>query len=262
MNRPPGTPSAPSLLRTLCRLLMVGLGAGLMQASCQHAPEMVGDGWQSGSQSAATLGINEPSHPTSRRESAREEKLKVLLQAERLLTNGKVEEAVALLEQEVSRAPDQLQPWLLMGGAFLELGKVGEAEQTLSRLVEKWPTSAAARLLMGHTLLQRGERMGAVEQFQRVLQLTDDDEESMSAHLGLASVYESLGDQQRADFHYGQALSVAPELRAALINIQKALLWREPTVTTEGNVGHSGPNRARRMRIEAELEKLREEKEK
>lgn len=239
---------------------MVGLSLAVIQFSCQHAPEVVGAARQPTSQSAATLGGEKPAG-LKPHEDSREEK-QGLVQAERLLTDGKVEEAVAILEQEVSRAPDQLQPRLLLGGAFLELGKVEQAERTLSRAVEKWPTDAVAHLLLGYTLLERGERQSALEHFQKVLELTDGLEQSISAHLGTASVYESLGDQERADHHYARALAIAPELRPVLMNIQKALLWREPTVTTGTDIGHPVPDQARRARIEAELEKLREEKEK
>jgi Flp pilus assembly protein TadD len=185
-----------------------------------------------------------------------------LARAKQLAAAGQLKDAVAVLQQAVTRAPDQLQPRLVLGGVLLEWGKVSQAEEVLTIVVERWPTNATARLLLGYTLLERGERQGAVEQFQKVLELTDGLEQSLSAHLGLASVYESLGDQHQADDHYAQALSIAPELRTVLVNIQKALLWRPPTVTTGADIGHVVPDQTRRSRIEAELEKLRAEKEK
>lgn len=240
-------------MRTFLLLVLV-LGS-LTQSACHHAAEVGGQAQPGAPQSDAARATL-PSSPNA------PEGGPSLAHAERLLAAGKLEEAVPILQHAVTRAPDQVQPQLWLGGAFLGLGKAPQAAQTLTATVEHWPTNAAARLLLGYALLEQGQSQGAVTQFEHVLQLPAALEQQVSAHLGLAAVYEGQKDQPRADRHYASALAIAPELQTVLTNIQKELLWRPPTVTTGTDIGHAVPDQARRARIEAELEKLRAEKDK
>jgi Flp pilus assembly protein TadD len=232
------------------RKLAVLLGVLLLQLSCQHVPRTVGEVSPGVTQGAITDDRKgAPSQDGQRLEHAKE-----------LLADGKFEEAISVLQQEIAHAHQQLQPQLLLAGAYLESGKTGPAEQLLTIVLTTWPGNPEATLLLGFVFLAQGEKHQALQPLQRAIQLTDVPEHHLTAHLGLAAAYEGLGEQPQADHHYAQALAIEPRLRPVLMNIQKSLLWRQPVVTTGTDIGHPVPDPGRRERIEAELKKLRGEK--
>lgn len=181
-----------------------------------------------------------------------------MARARRLITEGKAQEALAMLQRAMSLAPGVEEPSLLYGGALLQTGKAKKAAKHLKVTIKRWPKSSRAHLLMAHTLLLEGKNEEASKQFGQVLALTEDPEQQISAHLGLASVYEEREEQNQANRHYAKALAIDPGLRGVLVNVQKELLWREPQRVSGEKPRTRKSNKARRERIEAELRNLRQ----
>jgi tetratricopeptide (TPR) repeat protein len=125
------------------------------------------------------------------------------LHADALADLGRPDEALALLKDALSAAPDDDDLAMKLGAVFEESGRVDEAEKAFRGIIERDPLHAPALNYLGYMLADRGLRLPeAVTLIERALKIDPDN----PAYL------DSLG---WALFKQGRAAEAEPPLRKA-----------------------------------------------
>jgi tetratricopeptide (TPR) repeat protein len=99
--------------------------------------------------------------------------------------------------------------------ALLSQGKVDEAVATLKTAVEKMPKDPSARQALGEAYLAQGNTDGAIEQLQQRLAL----EPTTDARLDLARAYVKKRSAKQAEPLYQQVLKEEPDNRVARLGL-------------------------------------------
>ena len=172
--------------------------AGALAVGCGGAPARTGT--PPGDESAGSVPPDDapradvpPAAPSVRR-------------AERLLAEGRAEEALSLLQARLSEAPGDARAWFERGYAEEDLGRPEAALAAYRKAVQYAPGFAQAWTNLGRLLMEQGAIEEAVEALQRAVDLDPSLAEAW-ANLGLAR--EQAGDLHGA----GEALRRAVRLR-------------------------------------------------
>ena len=172
-----------------------------------------------------------------------------------LLSQGRVQDAIAALEAAIAAAPGRPEPHFALGNALRELGRHEAAVASFDRAIALAPDLAEAhcnraialrylgrpaealtgfaralqadaaltQALLGHANALRD--LGRPEQarldLERALQLRPD---YAFAHLAMGNVLQDLGRHEQAVRSYRRALEIRPELAQAHGNLGNALL--------------------------------------
>jgi tetratricopeptide (TPR) repeat protein len=164
-----------------------------------------------------------------------------LYRAERWLRQGRLLDAVPLLQQTVHDYPDSYYAWLVYGRALIKQRNLKAAEQALSTALKLAPDSAEtqfhlgvalylqgnyrnaeamfrsatelqpnyaqAHYNLGHCLLKKGDRDGAIEAFRTALRCQAD---YVDAHTSLSELLAEKGQRDEALTHARLALQYNP----------------------------------------------------
>ena len=178
-----------------------------------------------------------------------------LYRAERLLRQGRIREALSLLQQTAKDYPDSYYAWLMLGRALTKQRNLksaeealraahklapdsaearfylavalfyqrnyGEAEELFRGATEIKPNFAAAHYNLGHCLLHKGERAGAMESFRIALRCKAD---YSDAHTMLSELLLSDGHRAEAFTHARLALQFNPSDVTAKKIVQRLLM--------------------------------------
>jgi tetratricopeptide (TPR) repeat protein len=131
-----------------------------------------------------------------------------LARADRLMRQGKVAEAIALLQQTVKDYPDSSGGWLLLGTALLarqDLGGAEEALRTASRLASD---SVEIAFYLGNVRFLRNDHREAAAYFQQAVQRKPD---FALAHYNLGQCLMRLGDRDGAIAAFRAAVRCKPD---------------------------------------------------
>jgi tetratricopeptide (TPR) repeat protein len=119
----------------------------------------------------------------------------------------------ALIKRDVMKRTTDAYRGLAL--AYLQTGKVDDAVNTLKLATEKLPNDASARMALGEAYLAQSNFDGAVEQFQRRLDL----EPSTEARLDLARAYTKKRVAKQAEPLFRDILKEEPTNRAAKLGL-------------------------------------------
>jgi tetratricopeptide (TPR) repeat protein len=178
-----------------------------------------------------------------------------LYRAERLLRQGRIPEALALLQQTAKDYPDSYYAWLMLGRALTKQRSLKSAEQALRTAHKLAPDSAEARFYLGvalfyqrdyreaeelfrgatemkpnfaaahynlgHCLLHKGDRAGAMESFRVALRCKAD---YSDAHTMVSELLLSDGHRAEAFAHARLALQFNPSDVTAKKIVQRLLM--------------------------------------
>ena len=115
---------------------------------------------------------------------------------------GEPDQAVITLKRLVTRAPKHARAWTAIGVAYQRMGKHDQAMEAMSRAVAADPTDGYSHRNLGAVLLGRGKNELALKHFRQAhIALPDDPQTSY----GLASALEAVGGAEnlsRADELY------------------------------------------------------------
>jgi Flp pilus assembly protein TadD len=114
---------------------------------------------------------------------------------------GRVEEALAQMEQVVALAPDDADAHFTLGAMQLRADRVGEAEAELARAVELAPRDAKALAAHGLALRAQQKWSAAESAFVRSLLLDPGNPSTIAA---LAELYRLSGDPAKCAVRYEQ----------------------------------------------------------
>ncbi len=118
-----------------------------------------------------------------------------------LQIRSRLEEAAAAFERVLELRPDDSPASLRLAAVRLELGGVDAAEKLFSDVLATEPRSAAALDGLGKVAAARGDDRGAVDHFERALELQPG---ATGVHHTLGLAYRGLGDLDKARYHLGQ----------------------------------------------------------
>jgi tetratricopeptide (TPR) repeat protein len=143
--------------------------------------------------------------------------------ASELLKDGRVDEAIATVQQGIRLEPVNAAAHATLGEALGRKGRDREAIAELGRALEIEPNNAAARIDLGADLLQAGRLDEAIAQYRAALAVAPD---SAKARGGMADAYLRSGRADEAIVEYGRALEDDPADAPAQANLGTALMQR------------------------------------
>ena len=111
---------------------------------------------------------------------------------------GTMDDAIASLQQEVRRDPDNAEKWFLLGMAYRDLERFEEAAQGFRRAMELNPRQPQYLTYLGEALLLQGGRTPppeAEQLFRRALELQPG---NAASRFYLATLKDSRGDHRTA----------------------------------------------------------------
>ncbi len=124
-------------------------------------------------------------------------------EAERLIQQGHLNEAIALLERFVQARPRNVDALLMLGSAFSLVPRRNEAVQVLIRAIELSPTRAQVHASAGAAFARLGEQDAALQVFERAVTL---DPDLGDAHLNIALILAAREEFDRAAEHMAKAM--------------------------------------------------------
>ncbi len=139
-----------------------------------------------------------------------------------LLNRGRYEEALQKFKDAAAHGWDPVDCTLQQAAATRLLGRVDEAEQLVRSTGAAGATRAEYCYQMGCILADRCDALGAIEYFERAV---DMDPRHSEALFRLADLYSIFGDDEAAIELYERCLSIPPYSTGALINL--GLLYEE-----------------------------------
>jgi Flp pilus assembly protein TadD len=91
--------------------------------------------------------------------------------ARQSLQQGRIDQAIALLQETLARDPRSAEAYSLLGVAYAQKGMLNEGIQALHTAVKLDPNSASARLNLGVALQRAGRLHEAAAELQEALRL-------------------------------------------------------------------------------------------
>jgi len=122
------------------------------------------------------------------------------------LRNGKLDDAISLLQAAVDLRPDNSPAHENLAKALLQKGQVADALVHYRKLLELQPDNIEVHNIVGTVLIQQGHIREGVEEWQKVLAIQPDNGNAMS---NLAWVFATSPDQSLRDG--AQAVQLAEE---------------------------------------------------
>jgi tetratricopeptide (TPR) repeat protein len=142
-----------------------------------------------------------------------------LARADRFIRQGRVADAIGLLERTVHDYPDSGEAWLLMGKAYLAKNDA-RAEQALRTAVRLAPDLVEAPFYLGAVRFLRGDYREAAAHFRQAVKLKPD---FALAHYNLGHCLVRLGDRSGATLAFRTAVSCKPDYADARVNLGELL---------------------------------------
>ena len=146
---------------------------------------------------------------------------------------GRVPEAVHLLEQAVRIAPDDQGSRNALGLCLLQLERPAEALVQFELLLTLNPTLPYGHTSRGNALLAMGNIAGAEESYQRALDL---DGNQCLALAGLAHIASSRGSYPEARQWAERALAIVPGYPSAVMSLAAAELGERRMLKSETRI--------------------------
>jgi tetratricopeptide (TPR) repeat protein len=133
---------------------------------------------------------------------------------------GRIEEAIAHLEDALRIKPDYPEAHFSLGNVFLKEGRVNDAIGHYEQALRSKPDHAQAHCNLGIALAQTGNIEEAIAHFEQALRIKPDYAE---AHSNLGNALVQVGRVREAIGHYEQALRIKPDYAQAHCNLGIAL---------------------------------------
>jgi tetratricopeptide (TPR) repeat protein len=162
----------------------------------------------------------------------------IALRADALTEMGRRDEAVKLLQDALTRAPEDDDLQLKLGAVFEEAGEIENAEKAFRSILERDPLHAPALNYLGYMLADRGLRLPeAITLIERALQVDPDNPAYLDslgwalfkqgkvdeAEAPLRKAAEALATQSVIQDHLGDVLAVRGKIDEAIAAWQRAL---------------------------------------
>ena len=140
--------------------------------------------------------------------------------AKHLGLEGRVEEALPLLQSIVDEKKQFPAAELLLGDCLAQSGRLADAERVYRSVLQQHPDFVRTHLTLGRVLLGQQLPEQALEQFQEFLKANPD---VPTAHAEMAQVLAQLGKPAEAITEFQTAIRIAPDLVNARIALGQLL---------------------------------------
>lgn len=144
-----------------------------------------------------------------------------LARADIFLRQGRVAEAIALLQQTVKDYPESNSAWLLLGTALLAKQDLGGAEEALRTAARLAPDAVEIPFYLGNVRFLRGDPRDAAGYFRQAVQRKPD---FALAQYNLGQCLLRLGDRQGAIAAFRSAVGCKPDYADAQVNLGELLV--------------------------------------
>ncbi len=134
------------------------------------------------------------------------------LLGERLLQEGRTEEALALFREAAETDPGAAWPLVAQSRALLQAGRLGEALTLAQEVQRRAPEDAEANAVLGEVYHSAGNREAAEEAFRTAAR---HDAKNAAAHAGLAVILADKQDFTEARASAQRAAELAPDTALA-----------------------------------------------
>jgi tetratricopeptide (TPR) repeat protein len=141
-----------------------------------------------------------------------------LNRAAELANEGRLGDALFLLDSTVERYPTSDRAWKYLGEVLINARDNRRAEQALRKCVELAPDKAENWLTLGGFYQNGGRSEEAERAFRKAVALTP---ASVPAHLGLGDSLRDQGDRKGAAAAYRQAVKLRPDRPEARQRLQR-----------------------------------------
>ncbi len=146
--------------------------------------------------------------------------LVLLAQANQLLMEDHVPEALALLQQILHDYPDADRAWFLLGKGLTRENNLAGAETALREATRLAPAADEYQYDLGTVLFSRGQQGAAADCFRKATELKPD---FARAYYNLGHCLKQLGDRDGAMTAFRNAVRSEPRLAAAHANLGELL---------------------------------------
>ncbi len=140
-------------------------------------------------------------------------------QANKLLADGKVSQAIRLYQKEVKANPNDENSHFNLAAAYARNNQYDKAKKHYQKALEIWPDYAEAYNNLGNLYLKQGRSDKAIDQFQKALEIYP---EYAYAYNNLGKVYAKRGNYMDAIANFSRALEIKPNYLEARYNLATA----------------------------------------
>ncbi len=118
--------------------------------------------------------------------------------AGRPVTDMTLEEAVARIETQLTRTPDDLRGWVAIGPAYMQLGRFADAERAFRRIIELGGATADAETDLAEAIMMKQEGSLEGEPLALLVSAAARDPAHVRSHFYLAGEATRAGDHESA----------------------------------------------------------------
>jgi tetratricopeptide (TPR) repeat protein len=128
------------------------------------------------------------------------------------LSENMPEQAIGEFEKVLSFDSNNIQAYLLLSLAYQKLPKpdLSKAAKLLENATKLSPDNADVHLNLAQIYNNLKEDTKAINEFNRTIELSDDEATLVSAHLGLMAVYKRRDELEKAQEEYNSAYRIFP----------------------------------------------------
>ena len=143
---------------------------------------------------------------------------------------GRIEEAVAIYHEILSKAPDYAEALHVLGLASYHTGQYDRALGFINRALKLEPDNAQYLSNLGTVYDAKGQPKEALSAYQKAVKLQTDD---AVAHFNIGVVLDTLGEVQKAIDAFTKAIELAPGFAEASFNLAEMHRKKGDTETAE-----------------------------
>ncbi len=138
----------------------------------------------------------------------------------KLLNQGRVQEAIPILEQLVNKYPKDIEALATLGSIYGQAGQLEPAVHYLERVIEINPNDLDTLNNLGVANMMLGNTDKARDCIERSLRLNPND---AGLHFNLATILQEQSEFKTAIEHFRQALQLEPSSVDVMVNLGVAL---------------------------------------
>ena len=171
-----------------------------------------------------------------------------------LISEGYSSEAIIGLDNAIEIDSSEVDAYVLLASALQQTREpnINRALFVLQGAQKTFPDNYDVLLGLSYIYMELSQNEQAIEQFKKVIKTTDDFSATLSAHLGLASLYKRQGLSENAEAELSAARNIYPDVDRLLRKIEIDAItpspqWSRGEFTTTDSGFH--PSFETRMRL-------------
>lgn len=129
-----------------------------------------------------------------------------------LWEQGKKEEAIQLLLEEIEEHPAEADAYINLGSMFMMMEKYEDAATIFATASEKSPENTEVIYCFASLYYEQGQYEAAIKQYEKVIVLKPDQEALADANFMIGMSYQGMGDYNRALVYVMRAAELSPEV--------------------------------------------------